>query len=252
MDLETAWKKTCTVLLGSELDSLGAYKDYLGRHIEHPHLRKSPEGAEIAVDGRICDSARVADYADLVGGKQVPEKLQLNINEVKDIDSLLEATKEQFAYSGNMWLGNCQGITRSNKCVDSFFVEDSERVFYSKYVSLSSIVRNSEFIFGSIHAAEINFGMKNYETWRSVRMMEVFRVYTSSDCYYCANMDSSQNCLFCFNARNSNNCIGNLQLEKEQFLQLKKKLVSEMHQELKDKKKLPSLFDILGGPHGRN
>ncbi|MDD5337747.1 MAG: hypothetical protein PHS02_04660 [Candidatus ainarchaeum sp.] len=249
MDLNTAWKKTCTVLLGSDIGGLEQYKDYLGRYVEHSHLRKSGEGKEIAVDGRICAQARVADYSDLADGKQ---DTQLNINEIKDIDSLIGAAKEHFVYSGNMWLGNCQGISKSNKCVDSFFVEESERVFYSKYVYRSSIVRNCEFVFGSVHAAEINFGMKNYETWRSVRTFEVFRLYTSSDCYFCANMDSCQNCLFCFNIKNSANCIGNLQLEQGRFLELKKKLVSEMRQELKDKKRLPSVFDIMGGSHGGN
>ncbi len=247
MDLNTAWKSTCKVLLGDEIGGLDEYGGYLSRYVKLPASGKSSiSGKEIAIGENVDGSAKLISNDEMAEFEKKIGSKPLNINEIKDMDSAITALGEKFYYSGNIQLGKCAGITRSNKCIDSFFVDKSEYVYRGKYVSHSIMLRDSEYVFGTVSAAEIKFGIRHFETWRSVRMMEAFRTYTSSDCHFVANVESCQNCLFSFNLRNQANCIGNLKLEKGKFDSLREKLMGEVLEVLEAKKTIPSIVDIVG------
>jgi hypothetical protein len=68
--------------------------------------------------------------------------------------------------------------------------------------------------------------------------------------YYSFNCISCSNCIFAFNLRSKRNVIGNLELPKDEYARLKKKLVAEMADELRRKKRLFSIADIAF--YGRN
>ncbi|VVB98146.1 Uncharacterised protein [uncultured archaeon] len=247
MDLETSWENTCKVLFGDGIGGLDEYDAYLSRHVKLPASGKSSiSGKDIAVSSAVQKGAKFISNDEMPEFEKNAGSTPFNINEIKDIDSAIGALGERFCYSGNIQLGNCAGISRSNKCIDAAFVNRSEYVYYSKYVSHSIMVRHSECVFGTVSTAEIKFGIKHFESWRSVRMLEAFRTYTSSDCYFVANVESCQNCLFSFNLRNQSNCIGNLKLEKEKFSALRDKLVADVRDTLRAKKSIPSIVDIVG------
>ncbi len=248
MDMDEAWASTCRVLFGGEIGPMKGYDEYLSRYVALPAKGKSAlSGKEIAVGRAIPKGAKFISNSEMAEFEKKTGSSPVNINDVKDTDSLVRALREKFHYAGNMQLGNCTAIEGSNKCIDSAFVGNSEYVYYSKYVSHSTMVRHSEYVFGTNSTAEIKFGIKHYETWRSVRMLEAFRTYTSSDCHFVANLESCQNCLFCFNLRNQSNCIGNLKLEKGKFETLKAKLVADIRDTLASKKTMPSIVDLVGG-----
>ena len=73
------------------------------------------------------------------------------------------------------------------------------------------------------------------------------RVYMSSDCYYSANCENCSDCMFSFNLRNKRHTVGNVQLPREKYLGLKKKLVGEILGELLPRKRVISIAEILGG-----
>lgn len=247
MDLETSWKDTCKILLGEEIGQIAEYGDYLSRYVTMPAQAKSSlSGNPVAVDARVPKGAKLISNDEMAEFEKRTGSKPLGINEIKDIDSAIAALGERFCYSGNIQLGKCAGITGSNKCIDSQFVDRSEYVYRGKYVSHSTMVRDSEYVFGTVSTAEIKFGIGHFETWKSVRMMEAFRTYTSSDCYFIANLENCQNCLFSFNLRNQANCIGNLKLEKTRFGSLRGKLIADMRDTLKAKKTMPSVVDIIG------
>jgi hypothetical protein len=53
--------------------------------------------------------------------------------------------------------------------------------------------------------------------------------------------------MFSFNQRHKSYLIGNVQLTKEKYGELKAKLVGEIRDEFKRKKKLPSVIEIISG-----
>jgi hypothetical protein len=66
-----------------------------------------------------------------------------------------------------------------------------------------------------------------------------------SDSYYSFGLENCANCLFSFNIQNARNAIGNLKIETGKYAVLKDKLLSELVQELKRNKRLPSLLEIV-------
>lgn len=246
MDLDTAWRSTCKALLGGEVGGLADFDAYLtGFNGKRAFSKSAVSGKEVAITKGYSSEAKFISYdeAPVLEKKIAP----LDINDLKDADSLFRAAGERAYYSGDILLGKCSNVTRTNKALDSFYVDKCEMVFRGKYAYDSEMVRDSEYIFGSVHAAEDKFQIRCCETWRNQRMFEALRTYTSSDCYYVANLESCQNCIFSFNLRNRRNCIGNLELPQPKYLGLKGKLVAEMREKLAKDRKLDSITDIIRG-----
>ncbi|MBU0586515.1 hypothetical protein KJ780_03315 [Candidatus Micrarchaeota archaeon] len=243
--INNAWKSTCKVLFGEELGELKDFEGYLEKNVQKLiNATCAISGKEVTATKGYPPNARFISYG-------IPEYekiyLELNVNEIKDIDSLFGAIKERAYYSGNNILGNCKDVVRTNKALESFYVDGCEIVFRGKYIYGSEMVRDCEYVFGCSQTAEDKFQIMTCETWRNQRIFESIRTYLSSDCYYCANVESSQNCMFCFNLRNKRYCIGNLELSVDKYSALKKKLVNEMAQELKGKKRISSIIDVIQG-----
>jgi hypothetical protein len=242
MDVENAWESTCISLLGASVGPLRGFDSYLSRFVSRPRMEKCvANGKEIAVNPAFPKGAR------FISSGAANPAAALNINSIKDTDSAISAVSEAFLYSGDINLGNSSHLARSNMCINSSYVQDSERVFQSKFVSHSNMVRLGECIFGSANVSETKFAISSYETYQDSRLFECLRVYNSSDCYFSANLEGCQNCMFSFNLRNKSNRIGNLELSKEKFLLLKKKLQAEFAEEMKKKKSMISVLDICGG-----
>ena len=81
----------------------------------------------------------------------------------------------------------------------------------------------------------------------SRRCFDSYLCVKSSDLYSCFNCKNTTDAMFCFNQNSARCAIGNMQLPKEEYLELKKKLLAEIAAELAAKKKYPSIFEAAGG-----
>lgn len=248
MDLNKEWDETCKVLLRQEIGPMESYANYLQRFVEPINVGKSEvSGKEIALSDIFPPNSKFISGNELSGYALLTGKQTLDINQIKDMDSLVESVKGRVYYAGNVHLGNSPNIHFSNRVIDSSFVYKSDNVCYSRRVAYCHFVRYSDYIFGSGCISKTNFGIKNFETYEDSRLMETVRTYNSSDCYYTANLENCQNCLFSFNFRNRRNCIGNLELPPDKFLELKEKLVGEIRETLVKKKSVISIMELIGG-----
>ncbi len=251
MDVHTAWKSTCKILLGGEVGELEEYKTYLYRHVE-PLGRKKSEisGREVAVSRpeRFCQGAKfIAEEEWQAYDAALKKKAALSINDIKDVDSALRALGESLYYSGNIVLGNSAEVAGSDMCANATYVLDSHEVYDSKYIAYSHGVRYCESMFGCSTPAECTFSIKNFISRKSARCFEVFLTHFSSDCYYAANMEGCIECMFSFNQRSKSHMIGNLQLSREQYARLKNKLQEDIRETLRAKKEVPTIFELVGG-----
>jgi len=245
--LNEEWKKTCKVLLGEEIGNIDPYVPYLQKFVEPVGMAKSSfSGAEIAISDKYSDGSKFMAGDELSDYEKAFSNEKLDINQIKDIDSIISAIKERVYYAGSVALGNSSNVTLSNRLIDSSFIYKSHEVCYSKYVAYAHFTRFSERVFGSTFVSKTKFCIKNYETFEDTRIMETVRTYHSSDCYYTSNCENCQNCLFSFNLRNQNNCIGNLELAPDKFKALKEKLVGDIRQTLESRKDLKSIVEIIG------
>lgn len=244
MDLEQAFQSACRVLFGTEIGKLSELSPYLSELVMPCHKRKSSvSGKEVMVAMPFYPaSSKFISQEEMGQLKFEP----LNINEIKDIDSLLSAAGERLAYCGNKVFGNCDSIANVDNCVDCAFVEDSHNVWEDRHCAHLSYVRESEFMFGCNALANCRYSMRCQEGVEYARCFETHYSSRISDSYYAFNCTGSQEIIFGFNLRSKRYAIGNLSLPKERYSELKKKLVSEIAEKLKKNKRIFSIADAAG------
>lgn len=248
MEINNAWKTTCKLLLGDEIGDIDEYKDYLSKYVKKTRIAKSVlSGKDVILsdDNKYNEKCIISNNER----EQYAEKtdMKIDLNQINDIDSITEALSEKVCYAGNIVLGNSKHVYSSNRCSNSSFVYKSQDISDGKYVGYTCMVRYGDHLFGSHSGGETKFGIKVFEMYKDVRCMETVRTYSSSDCFYTGNLEGCTNCMFSFNLRNKRNCIGNLELSSEKYSKIKSKLIEEIRETLRTKKKLKSIIDIVGG-----
>lgn len=244
MGLEKSFASASKILFGKEIGTLPEFKPYLFELIEKPFKAKSFLSGKDAYLSRqyYSASAKFADMAELSG-----RKMELEMDEMKDIDSLRNALSEKFCYCGNKNLGISMGIGESDACNDSTDVLHSQNVISSKSVAYSNGVRQSEAAFGCQLGGEVAFSMRSQIFFYSKRCFETYVSERCADSYFSFDLRNCSECMFSFNQAGKRHMVGNLELPKEKYMALKKKLVSEIAEGLAKNKKFPSLFELCGG-----
>ncbi|MFH1222650.1 MAG: hypothetical protein V1492_06225, partial [Candidatus Micrarchaeota archaeon] len=223
-ELNRRWKKTCEILLGGEVGELTDFEDWLGELGEPVTYAKSGvSGKTIALSTpNYPKNAAFAGMDEVDFSKRFEP---LNINEVKDMDSILEAVQERLYFCGDVVLGNSKFVEKGTCVLDSFYVYGSHTCESSKGVAFSTLTRFSENIFGSYLIGYSNHCIRGPSIFNCARCFEFWRCETSSDCYFAYSLHGCSDCIFCFNQWGKRNCIGNLQLPREKYVALKRTLL---------------------------
>lgn len=247
--LNRAWKSTCKVLLGEEIGEMGEFEGWLNLNAEGLTVRKSVSDREIySAVPHYCKKAKFVSFDEIDYARKFEP---LSINEIKDIDSIVEALQGHFAYTGNVILGNSKDVEESSDIQNSFHVLGSSFVYDSEYVAHCSYMRNCKYAFGSVQDVESSFGIRSINPYKNSRCLEAWSCFVCSDIYFSAGIENSRNVMFSFNAKNRQNIIGNIALEKEKFAELKAKLLAEIAAELRAKKAMTPLVDMFKGDKRR-
>lgn len=242
--LNKGWKTTCRIVLGEELGELKDYKDWLLEYLPPAgKIRSHLSGREVtlAMDHYSPESR-------FISSEESRNRLfnPLSINEIKDIDSIAQAISERWEYTGNRVLGNSSSVDSSDLVMDSQFISHSTNIQQSSYIFASAMARmGSKYIYGSHGFAQGEFLIRHVAGFNIKRLFESHFITESSDLYFCFHCLGCDDLLFSFFQRNKRHCIGNLQLPKDHYLPLKKKILREVSEELKKHKRFPSLFQLV-------
>lgn len=245
--LNRHWKATCKAIFGEEVGELSEFEEWLAKYNNPlPSRKSSASGRNVSfVLPHYSKSAPIFSMDEVDFNRKFEP---LNINEVKDMDSIAEAVRERIAYTGNIWLGNSQFVAESTDIMDSFYVFKSSQITSSKYIAHGFHMEFSENCFGTLHHGNCVNCIRMMDSDFLSRCFEVYGCEETADSYYSHHIFNCKNCLFCFNIRNAHHAIGNLELPQEKYLELKRKLMGEMANELRTKKELPTLLELVGNP----
>lgn len=238
-----SWKQTCKILFGEELGELKDSRNWLIEYVGKPRVEKSAvsgKDVSLAIDD-YCRGSKFMEFDEINFFKKFEP---LNLNEIKDIDSIIEAVRERIYYTGDLILGNSKfvesssNITDSANVLNSYFLDACENIAYCMYL------RYNKFAFGVFGAALSDFMIRTLVIGPNChRLFETFRIRESSDAYYSANLEGCSECIFCFNLDGRRHSIGNLGLQKDKYRTLKEKLIAEMRESIRSKK--ISLFNLI-------
>jgi len=244
--LQKRWDSTCRVLFGKEVGELPKFGPWLMKMSERlVHRESSVSGKEVtyAISGYAEGSKWIGfDEIDFTAkAAPLPEGV-FGSSGIGQIAGLLE---ERFHYAGSAVLGNSKFVEKSSGITDCFYMRETGKLTECKYTAYSIIGRLGEDCFGVDGIGESAMCVKCCETFRLRRCFELWQSRSCSDCYYSHNLDDCQECFFCFNAKNLRHAIGNVQLPKEKYYEVKKRLQGEMAEMLSKEKRLPSLMEIV-------
>ena len=241
MDINGAFKSVCKVLLKQETGELKDFEKYLTKYTERLHVGKSASGAPVYYTAPYCAGARFVSFEEAFK----PEAAQpVDINDAKDIDSLLGAVSERICYAGNKVLGNSKFVQESENVTDSNVVYRSSEILRCEYVAHSNLLRDSKYMFGCSSGGENSFCINCCATNNNQRCFETTMLVRCSDAYYSNNCDDCHDVFFCFDQHSKRNMVGNNGLEKQRYAELKEHLLQQICDGLK-RKKLPSLVDFV-------
>src|SRR3989338_2163659 len=241
--LNKQWKSACKVILMQEIGELKEYEGWLRESLEPLSIEKSGiSGKKILAVGNYPKGIKFISFDEVDQGKKFQP---LSINDIKDIDGIADAVRERASYCGNIVLGNSSQIEHSTGIEDSHFMLGSHTFHKSEYIAHCTLGRETSHAFGSSFIGESSFLIKSDNIWRTARCFCSSWVYESSDAHYSHGLNGCFDCMFCFGLRGAKNCVGNVQLEKGKYAELKTKLLVEITAELKKRKRLAFVTEIV-------
>jgi hypothetical protein len=245
LDLNSAFKTTCRLVLSQEIGEMHEFTEYLSEPLIGKQVKSALSGKNLWVStDYYCKGARFFDYVDESAKFQ---SKPINPDDIKDIDSLFNAVKENIVYSGSKVLGISTEVENSDHVSDSSSVLNSSIVIKSKFIAYCHLKRNTEYAFACTSSGNSSYILRCFNTTYLKRCFECSDTANSADVYFSYNLIGCNNCMFSFNASNKKNLIGNIQLSQEQYTKLKSKLLNEICEELRAKKKLSySILNLFG------
>ena len=210
--LNNAWKRTCKIIFGEEVGELKEFEEWLSESFSIlplaggkafvKHTTSSLSGKRMAVFAPFYGkNAKFATYKELMAKSIEP----LSINQIKDIDSIIEAWKERWYYVGEVILGNSKFVELSDSVFSSYFVYNSYAVEHSNRIVSSVWVRDkSSYLFGGGGGPNFEFSIRVFYGGWIKRSLEVYTFTTASDIYYSHVVDSSKEIMFSFMVKGIN------------------------------------------------
>jgi len=239
-----AWKAACKVIFTREIGELKDYEKFLKRYVQPIKTAKSSIGGkQVYFCAPYNENAKFISQSELMKMKVEP----IEINDLKDVDSLLGAVGERFRYSGDKIGGKFEDVVGSEDCADANFVFCSSDVFRCDNVAYTQMVTDSKYVFGCAWGTNNMFTMNCSEFYKVNRSFESTLVTQSSDIYYSYNCNGCQELMFCMNQKSTRYAIGNSTLLPDKYRELKKKLVEEIAEMLEKKKTAPPHIEVLLG-----
>ncbi len=239
-ELNKAWKTTCRILFKEEIGELKEYEEWLNEYVK-ASKEKEVNGKKIYVFPDDYEGNRFIDFKSIDWNKRFEP---LNINEIKDIDSIVEALKERFVYAGNIVLGKSEFVEKSTSVFSSFYVYKSVIVEESKYIYNSALAKESSYVFSCEASPKSEFCI-NSTVSTSKRIFEGLYCFNSSDVYYSVKVDETIEAFFSFGVKGASYIIGNLSIGKEKYLKIKESLLEQIREDLKRDKRIFGIIDLL-------
>lgn len=144
--------------------------------------------------------------------------------EVHTIEDMLKAWKEINYITGEKYI-NSQEVSQSDGVYNSTYVFQSVSIFDSKNIIFSYKIFDSNYMLASRDNASCTIGLRVKDSIFCSSSFELSWSNKVSKSMFIHNSHDLYECLFCSHLRSKKYCIANMQFEKEEYFQLKQKVI---------------------------
>jgi hypothetical protein len=229
-EIEKAWQAATQVMFGKSLGKLEHYEAWLKRDVPSQIVAKS------AISGKNVYIPNFVFYAATQGQCITFDetfewgKKRLDKAEVKRLQLANAAKKlgEMRYFSPEVISGENVGMEECGVYFNSNYCFRSSAMAWDKYCAYSMWPRNSEYIFGSAWVFSSSFCIKCHHSENLTRCFEISNSTNCADCYFCHNCENVRDSMFCFNAKNLRHAIGNVEIGKDEYARIKKRVLADI------------------------
>lgn len=229
--VEGAFRATTRLIFGRELSPIDKYGEFLTHNIEKVNKIATPFG-------------NTAYYSNYWWGKNVPkermvsqlESVELGEQHIKIEDSWeasLDAILKKIADIAFYSVEIDQQENRNNSqapviygATDCYKVSDST---YSKKCAYCTHTQNCDSLFGcGILMVQCSFCIRSHDCVNCSSCLDLDSCKNCFRSMFCHNCENLQDCMFCFNVKNLKYAIGNMEVGRGKYMQIREKVVQEL------------------------
>ncbi|VVB58816.1 Uncharacterised protein [Candidatus Anstonella stagnisolia] len=157
---------------------------------------------------------------------------------LSSLNSLLKELDKIAFFTAEFYDGENRNIIGAPLVLHSANVYKGYEATYSEHSGCTSLSLHSKYVYGCHRIIDSQFSLKCYNSLYLNRCLELDGCNKCADSYFCHNCEGLTDCMFCFNMKGKRFAIGNTDLEKEKYAQVKEALLKQMGEELGKKKEL--------------
>ena len=248
--VEREFSRTSAIVLGAGLEGIDAHAEWLNEHTHRlVRLKSASSGKEVLFLPFVVAMPALPENRILTMEEALwlGEHSALSQQEAESIS--MESAHLRIGKMGffpiEFWEGENTCITDCYMSLHSSYCYMTSAMVYAKYCACGMWPRSSEHCFGFDSLLDCSFCVKCYNSQKLSRCFECDSCNSCTGCYFCHNAENCRDCMFCFNAKNLHNAIGNTEYPREEYLRIKKRLLSEICREVEKKKSLEwSIYNI--------
>lgn len=154
-------------------------------------------------------------------------------------------------FSPEYYEGTNLNIIRCPTAMDASNCYQSIATVFAKYCGFGTWPRSSDHCFGYHTCLSSKYSINCYLSVGLNRCFEMDNCRDCSDCLFCHNAENCHDCTFCFNAKSKRYAIGNAEYPKEEYLRIKKMVLSELAGRLSRERRLPWDIFSIGAQAGK-
>ncbi|MFH1785301.1 MAG: hypothetical protein ABH842_02645 [Candidatus Micrarchaeota archaeon] len=248
-ELEKEFSSTSNLLLGKPLVGIDDYGPWLGKYVPLPHPAKSAVSdvevwnfPTLNFMGRKISSKRSISMEEM----DKVNHTKFIYDEIKDSDikDMVNRIVKPVAYAiGNFRWKTFSNIEKCSGAGDGMYLYYGDDLYGGiKNVAYSNYPMYSQNMFGCHNTPYSQFCIHAYNSVKVIRSFEVDGCYHSSDILFCHNSEGLNDCMFCFNVKNKRYAIGNIEVGREEYMRVKKILLTHINDQLSKTKTVN--FDI--------
>lgn len=239
-EIENAFQTTMGIVLGKKLQNLQAYREWLLEYVGGSvHTKSAVSGKTVYVPDILFFSAIKNRMVTL------EESFELGKKEISTEDAkclTLSNAAEKLAridyVTSDVMVGQNMDLRETSTCMHAQHCLDGYWYIYAKCDAYCAWPRETEYSFGCYFLFASKFCIKCHNSVSLTRCFEVSDSTNCTDCYFCHNCEGLSNAMFCFNAKSLRYAIGNIELGREKFMEIKARLIGQVADELEKNKRL--------------
>ncbi len=249
--MEEAFSKTSMLVLGVKLSGLKGYSGWLSRRLKLGKAARSVFSKKEVFQGdyaryfevpsaRIVQEDEALALAAALKPSLPPEKASLeNAGELMRGISYMSL---EIRDGANENIVNCMAYANSSNCFSCVPCVHAKNSAYNFWL------RGSEHAFGCRALFDSSFCIHCYQSVKLTRCFELDSCRGCSDSYFCHNCENVHDSILCFNAKNLKYAVGNVELPREEYMEVKKKVLGSIGRGLlKDKSSSYSIYGMGAG-----